>query len=378
MRNLYLLFLLFLASCHTGKPRQFAPGIVAINVPDVIDNKPLTDFTQFVDSSWFVSLSLTGNNDQGYITKAVAHQGKIYTLDELQSRTLNVYDSIGSFLYDLAPRGKGPLEALNITDFSVCGNEVFVTDILQKRIQVFSTNDGSHIRTITPPFSPHDFTKLGDNRYLFVLSPYNEDMGDDYQKHSILLTDSTLTPIKLQIPRPVADLGNGTRSVWNTMVGGNSAFSMFHEIIYQYNPISDSMEGRFGFDYVQYNAPDDARNDYRAYMKFYNDDGMSLSTNSPLVVGEYIIGTVNYDSRFAKYMLVYDGKQAYAKKLQQETYDVTEPMDLLGTSGDNTLISLVEPTIGLPQLISRKLPIAGGKTITEESSMNVLLFTRLK
>lgn len=147
--------------------------IVADQVIDVAAalKKPLDQrLKQLTDSIWYVALSTPTGHMQGHITKAIAHRQKIYCLDELQSRSLNVYDSLGRFLYQLAPSGKGPQEALNITDFSLSGNEVFVTDVLQKRVQVYETDSGRYIRTIHLPFSAYECHKVSYN--FFSYSPH--------------------------------------------------------------------------------------------------------------------------------------------------------------------------------------------------------------
>lgn len=361
-------------SCNNGQLRNFPKEITTIDIAAAFEN-PIDDLNQFIDSCWYVILETPAQAMQGHITKVVYYDAKVYTLDEFQSKTLNVYNSSGAYLYSLAQRGQGPNEALNITDFSISGNEVFVSDILRKRIQVFSTGDGKHIRSVELPFASDEFAKINDNRYLFMLSPYNEDAGKEYMENEMLITDSLLKPLKFQITRPSADYQEVSRSQWNRLTNNRFLFSIFSESIYQYNYDADSMNCVAGIEYGGGNIPDDLRNNYRAYMDYYADrNPISLMDDSPIVCGKYIVGQVK-DGR-SKYLMINDGVQTYVKQLNQNNYNVSEPLFPIGSTEDGVLISYIEPTVGIPLLIENKTVING--VIVTENTSAVLLFSKLK
>lgn len=376
----YLSLLFFASLAFTGCSELSAPAKsgIAIDVPQALETVSETEGRNISDSVWYVALTAPATHMQGYITKAVGYRRKIYCLDELQSRSLNVYDSAGRFLYQLAPRGKGPQEALNISDFSIFGDEVFVTDILQKRVQVYRADNGQFIRTIRLPFAAYECHRMADNRMVFILSPYNEDLGDDYLLHEVLTTDSLLHPIRFQVARPYPDRGAVSRSQWNAFCGPSELFTIFGESIYRYDPAADSMVYVVGFDYGRENVPQEALADYRRYMRYYDDDRMRLTSESPWVIGSYIFGSINKGQ--AKYHVMYDGHETLAREIRPETYDVTDPLFPVGFVQDDpaTLISYVEPMLGVPQLVDRQIKMADGKVVDTDEYPLVLLFTKLK
>ncbi len=377
MKHLFLFFFVSLVFVGCGESPYHAKHGSVIDVYAALETSS-EGKESLSDSVWYVALTAPATHIQGYITKAVSYRQKIYCLDELQSRSLNVYDSVGHFLYQLAPRGKGPQEALNISDFSISGNEVFVTDILQRRVQVYRADDGQFVRTIPLPFAAYECHRMAENRMVFVLSPYNEDLGDDYLLHEVLITDSVLHPIRFQIARPRSDQGAVSRSQWNAFCGPVELFTIFGENIYRYDEAADSMVYVVGFDYGRENIPQEALTDYRRYMKYYDDDRMRLTSESPWVAGSYVFGCINAGK--IKYHLVYDGHEAVVREIRPETYDVADPLFPVGFVQDDpaTLISYVEPVIGVPQLIDRRIRMEGGTTVDVDEYPLVLLFTKLK
>lgn len=366
--------LILLLAC--GKQtKEISDAQITIDVKSALGNQ-LSDYNLFVDSSWYVVLDTPKDKTQGLITKAVFHQDKIYTLDELQSKSLNVYDKSGHFLYDLSPSGKGPKESINKKDFSIYQNEVFVNDILGKRVQIFSTDSGAYIGAINFPFAVQEFHKIDSNKFMVVLGSYNQDYGEQYQNNTLLITDSLMENKQFFIPRPTSDMGNWGRSLWNECDGKN-IFSLFDEALYKYNAETDLMEKTVFFDYGSDNIDPEKRKDFRAYMDFFADeDPMHITTESPLVVGDYVFALVNDGN--SKYFMVNNGSQTYSRELTPNSYKPSDPSFFVGKSTDDKiLISCVDPTIGIPQLQKENITI-DGKQVGEVDAFNILVLSRLK
>lgn len=113
-------------------------------------------------------------------------------------------------------------------------------------------------------------------------------------------------------------------------------------------------------------------------MKHYERDRMKLTSESPLAIGSYLFGLIS-DGK-AKYLMFYDGHDTYTQPLSPQEYDVTDPLFPVGMVQDEpaTLISYVEPTIGIQQLIDRKIPLVGDAQLSADNYPMVLLFTKLK
>ena len=96
------------------------------------------------------------------------------------------------------------------------------------------------------------------------------------------------------------------------------------------------------------------------------------------MVGSYVFGCINAGK--IKYHLVYDGHEAVVREIRPETYDVADPLFPVGFVQDDpaTLISYVEPVIGVPQLVDRRVRMEGGTTVDVDEYPLVLLFTKLK
>lgn len=130
-----LLFLILFISCQKKRNNETLPITInqVINIEEALKNRT-SNFNNFIDSSWIISLKTPKEKLQGAISKVQIHNNLIYTLDELQSKSLNVYDKEGMYLRSFGKRGRGPQELLNISDFCIYGDKVYLIDNILKHI----------------------------------------------------------------------------------------------------------------------------------------------------------------------------------------------------------------------------------------------------
>lgn len=371
---IFLVSSLLCAAC--GHPRNVDkyPASVerVISLEKALDN-PIRDFADFIDTSWLVALHSPEDYLQGYITKIRFHGKKIYTLDEIQSRSLNVYDQSGNFIRQLGMLGNGPQEVLNISDFDISDNKVYIVDNRKSQIQVFDTDSGAHIRTIPLPFRPHEFSRLPDGTFLFKLAESNTESG--YVDHTFLLTDSLLNPLEFLLPRsPMRNNQGPYISVNNSIIGRRNgvtyAFSPQKDYIYACD--SKGMKESIAFDFgARYEIPYEKRENAGAFDKYSNFHSYAYLTEAPLQLGDCIVAVCRVNDH--KYVILDSPAGTYSKILSADTYKAMEPMLPIGQLDDRTLVSQVDQS-GFAQLSGKDTT---GLNWNRELDF-LLLYSRLK
>ncbi len=340
MRTLLLFSFTLLAafSCSGGTVNAPA-GSTVIDVASSLDNK-ITDLSQFVDTSYFVPLRTPAENLQGQIIRAALYNNKIFTFDEYKTRTVNAYNTDGKFLFSLYKIGRGPKEMLTAHSFTVSNNKVFVTGALENKTLVFSAEDGSYIRTINYPFSAIVCSEITDNRYLFELNDYNTKLGGEYLTNSVLITDSLFNVVAFGAKHP--DASNLNEISRSTNESGDTFFSLYTDNVYKYNPLNDSLDVLYTFDYGDDNIPNDMRDDLLKFMEYYTDDNLHISS-SPIIMGNSFIAQAAMGDK--KPLIIYNDGKCYSYDITKDTYKFTDPLDIvgkgIGKGLENTVISSV-------------------------------------
>jgi len=335
---LWILLPLLLASCTENKPLiTNADTIINISVAIATNNLQIGNY---VDSTCFVVLTNTPQKAlQAEITKAELYKDKIFTFDELHTKRVNAYNLNGEYLFSVGSIGRARNELLHISNFSFFGDEIYLTSALEKKTLAFSIHNGKYIKTIIYPFMAVGFNKLSTNRFLFELSDYNTNLGGDYLTNSVVVTDSLYHVISFGAPHPRADEVNYfPRSHWNTSFG-NMYYSMYSESIYSYNLMSDTFTHTYAFDYGSDNPPVSVCENIDDYIDFYDSDVTRPASDSPIVLGDYVVASIERGRR--KYFVVRKEMQTSAIEIKQNTYKFTDPFFILGVGVDSSAPVLI-------------------------------------
>ena len=126
--KLYLAILL-LTGCYNNRSDINRNDHQTLNIEPRQTNSLL--LSSFVDSMAFVPLETKNNELINNITKVQYYNNNFYILDRA-NKSIFVFNSIGSFLKKLQRRGKGPGEYMQLEDFEVNNNGIFLLDYPNK------------------------------------------------------------------------------------------------------------------------------------------------------------------------------------------------------------------------------------------------------
>ncbi len=259
-----------MCSCVILWPHDSPTGANVIRIGENLEKLEVLDYTKFIESSHMVAIKTPKEYSQNYITKAMMVDDKIFTFDELMSKRVNAYTATGEFLYNVTTLGRSATEFINVTNFSIYDGEIYATDPIKKETLVFSTDDGKYVRTVKHPFAVMDMNKLSDNKYLFLLTDYNVELGHEYLTHSVVVTDSLHNIHKWAMPHPRLDnIAFLSRFYWNA-TDENIFFSHYDETIYRYNQAEDSIDALYTFDFGGYNFTVTEDTGMEMYMDYFD------------------------------------------------------------------------------------------------------------
>lgn len=371
-----LLFLILFISCQKKRNNETLPITInqVINIEEALKNRT-SNFNNFIDSSWIIALKTPKEKLQGAISKVQIHNNLIYTLDELQSKSLNVYDKEGMYLRSFGKRGRGPQELLNISDFCIYGDKVYLIDNILKHIQIFDIATSNFIKTIDLSFRPHEMTIYDNNTYFFKLSEYNDESEKDFQNNAIVVTDSSFKAKKFFLPHPKPESAQTYYlSINNPIIlqGNNICyFSPMEDYIYSYK--ADNLTPIVALDFgLKYEIPYSKRYDDNDFTQYAKSHDYAYFIEAPILLEDYLAGVIRVNK--TKSFILCNKKNAYTQEIDLNNYNVLDPIFPIGRDYNNTLISIID-IIGIEQLKNKELFL---DQIKGNEDCNFLLFTKLK
>ena len=190
--------------------------------------------SQYVKNIIYLRLKESNKHIISEIAKVEVNKDKFFFFNRL-SHKINVYSHSGQFLYEINHRGKGNKEYMEIANYSVDDQYVYIIDNVKNQIVIYSALNGDYKEKRPIPFIAWDMECLSDNEFLFTFLPNNPDGGVIMKqpKGSVWKTDSSFAKIR-QVYFPYSD-------DYYEMVGKNYYFTksgkdvIFHS--YQKNAI---------------------------------------------------------------------------------------------------------------------------------------------
>ena len=265
VRNICCIIILALClSCHNGNKKE----LINIHKSDTIAYREPLDSTISTYVSDVDYLPLLGSDIHFLkeITKVRFIDSLIILGDKNQGK-ICVYNQRGEFMYEIARRGKAEQEYLEISNFTIDKNYIYVLDNVKNKLNKYNIRNGKYSGSLKMDFMAWDIEKLGENEFIFTLMPnnaYGEIASMPKQPNYYVWT----TDENLKIKNTFLSVEEG----YYEMIGKPTYFSVmqngvaFH--MYKYDGIFMFYPNEKKYDYLYLffsnGIPDDLRKDYHA------------------------------------------------------------------------------------------------------------------
>lgn len=165
---------IFSLSCQIGNKQIKNDETILI---DLKESPKKLYLSKFLTHNEYISLETTPSCLIGRIQKIEIYKDQIFILDPFIAKKLLVFDMSGKFLYQISERGKGPGEYMDIFDFVIRENKIY---ILNDRTSVIEyTIDGVFIKTYPLPFWAERMLSVSKNHW-GLLSNFDKSYGYDF------------------------------------------------------------------------------------------------------------------------------------------------------------------------------------------------------
>ena len=146
MRLMALMLIALSVICCKGRDDVAFDAFVTVtvNTDDITSAIPLSKVVSGVD---YVFLETEDDAIISSIDKVVFNNDNYFVLDSEISQGVFCFNKKGEFLFKVGDIGRGPEELLKITDFSVCGENIYLYDSKAKKINVYSMH-GEFVKII--------------------------------------------------------------------------------------------------------------------------------------------------------------------------------------------------------------------------------------
>lgn len=168
---LLLLWCLLLMTACGNKEKESAEAIIKDEQDRMIQEE--TDMSAFIEVKKIIPLETSDVSLIGSVEKIIKRNGVIYV--KSRNRPLLSFDENGKFLNAIGAVGIGPHQYVQIADFDVKGDYVYV--LISNKIQAY-TRSGKWEKTIPLTLNASNMRIAGDEILLFVL-------GDKHVIHVI-------------------------------------------------------------------------------------------------------------------------------------------------------------------------------------------------
>jgi len=266
-----LFILILLASCLSCKDKETdtAEDLFFASSP-LCESKVLYDF---------IALETTENNLIGYISKIKIVQNKIFVLDAVISKTLQVYDLKGRYLQQVGAIGNGPGEYTTPNNFYIDGLNNVLLIINQSKSQIieYDLNTLSYKKTYLAPFYFASAQPVSNGHFVWY-----QPMGYEMKriKYYLQITERTLedvTNYHYPIDFPTSLGLPSSQDVFYEYEDRSFFFLMHNPIIYEITPSGIQSKYRLKVEGHQFLPLD--------YLKSISEN----RTNNTVLASDYIV-----------------------------------------------------------------------------------------
>ena len=176
INSIILLYILTL-SCQTGNKKTNKEESVLIKLKESEEQVYLS---QYLSHDEYIALETTPACLIGNIKKIEIYNELIFILDPYIAKKLLVFDKKGKFLHQISEYGKGPGEYLDIFDFVIRNDKIY---ILNNRSSVNEyTINGTFIKTYLLPFWAERLVPINEN-YWGLITNSDKSHGYEFNFH---------------------------------------------------------------------------------------------------------------------------------------------------------------------------------------------------
>jgi hypothetical protein len=173
----YLVFVVFIiiyAGCNRVDNLKIAGGnYTTINAQDIVpDDNSTIPLSEFVESIDIIPLESNDSCILGEIRKIVIHNDHIFLIESHRPKTVYRFDMQGNFSNSIGVYGQGPMETLELQDFSINEeeNRIYLLDNAKHAIFCY-TFDGEFIEKININQGGTRFEYFDSHFYIYADNP---------------------------------------------------------------------------------------------------------------------------------------------------------------------------------------------------------------
>ena len=162
--------------------------VETIDIPDEIETQP----NNFIDKIEYIPLIGSDAHIMPEVTKVRFENNRFYLCSK-KTQSINVFDNDGTFSFCISKRGKGNGEYLEIANFTVDENNIYIIDNFAHKIHLYDAFSGRFICDREIPFICSDMEYLCENRFLFtfLLTGPDDNISIEQKHGAVWETDST-------------------------------------------------------------------------------------------------------------------------------------------------------------------------------------------
>jgi len=190
MKNIITLLICILCCFSCTKSRMKLTNIQSIEVPITRNDKPAT-FDSLFKIDNYIILETTPQSIIRKIGKVSFYKDNIYILDN-EEKNILVFSSKGDFLTKYNHLGQGPGEYIDLTDFSIKGDSIYMLDGIGGQLIVYSLMDS--LLSVNKVMKAKGIELLYDGKYALNMELGHADKQNDigYYSYSCLKNNQLL------------------------------------------------------------------------------------------------------------------------------------------------------------------------------------------
>lgn len=261
-----------------------------------------------IDSIYYLPLMNSDKHMLTDITKLRIIDDKILISNKEQSK-ICAYKTDGTFLYEIANRGKGHGEYLEIANFTVTSHYIYILDNYSHKIHVYTTENGKYVKSSEISFVAWDLEAFDDNNFLFTMLKNNPASKLDFENtcHSVWRTDSLWSVTDRYLPYD---------SNYYEMVGKNTYFTIGVDNKIVFHTFKDDGFYEFHYDgsvkFTKFSFRNPIPQEYKGDYETAVEKGFLFLSATPFVTEKYIITEIQKGEYCDTYLYDYR-KDVFAK-----------------------------------------------------------------
>jgi hypothetical protein len=266
-----------------------------------------------VDSVYFIPIEAHPDGLFKRADKLIIKNSKIFIYDMLGQNQVLVFDLSGRFLYRVGRRGIGTGEYIQMRNFTVDDNYIYIIDNRTQKILLYEISNGTYISEIKLPFIVHDMEVAGNGDFVCAQQKISGETQPKKYAYNMFVTSRNMEIKTSLFPFKENDCDvwsqfcylktTDKHIVFHTMVADsvvllNRDFPSEQYLVYNMD---------FGDKTVPRNMKINKNLDMIAQSEKYNEYRFLSST--PEINVDYIVGEYWHDSSIGVYPYIYDIKK---------------------------------------------------------------------